>query len=148
MFILEYLRFEYEIRKYCLHKITTLNQKYKFNRKTKKYEQEINKIIKEKGEQAAVECGVFNLDPRILAILGRLYFRTSYGQNVLQHSIEMTHIAGMIAQELGADVAVAAATGSRYRRGDRDEGRMRSRCRPRHRSGRPRSAAGWRLECC
>ncbi len=69
----------------------------------------INKTIKEKGEQAAYECGVIGLDPRILLILGRLHFRTSYGQNVLQHSIEMSHIAGMIAEELGANVAVAKA---------------------------------------
>jgi len=74
-----------------------------------KARQEVNKIIKEKGEQAAYECGVFNLDPRIVSILGRLYFRTSYGQNVLQHSIEMAHIAGMIAEELGANVQVAKA---------------------------------------
>jgi ribonuclease Y len=70
---------------------------------------EINKTTREKGEQAAYECGVFSLDPRIVAILGRLHFRTSYGQNVLQHSIEMSHIAGMIAEELGANVAVAKA---------------------------------------
>ena len=75
----------------------------------KKAQDQINKIIKDKGEQAAYECGVYNLDPRIVSILGRLYFRTSYGQNVLQHSIEMSHIAGMIAEELGADVAVAKA---------------------------------------
>lgn len=68
-----------------------------------------NKIIKEKGEQAVVECGVFNLDPKLVSLLGRLYFRSSYGQNVLDHSIEMSHLAGMIAQELGADVAVAKA---------------------------------------
>ncbi|MDO8659687.1 MAG: ribonuclease Y, partial [Candidatus Parcubacteria bacterium] len=74
-----------------------------------KAKEEINKIIKEKGEQAVYECGIFNFDPRIVAILGRLYFRTSYGQNVLQHSIEMTHIAGMLAEELGADVAIAKA---------------------------------------
>lgn len=74
-----------------------------------KAKEEINKIIKEKGEQAVYECGIFNFDPRIVAILGRLYFRTSYGQNVLQHSIEMTHIAGMIAEELHADVAIAKA---------------------------------------
>jgi len=70
---------------------------------------DINKTIKEKGEQAAYECGVIGLDPRILLILGRLHFRTSYGQNVLQHSIEMSHIAGMIAEEIGANVAVAKA---------------------------------------
>ncbi len=69
----------------------------------------INKIIKEKGEQAVYECGVIGLDPRIVLILGRLHFRTSYGQNVLQHSIEMSHIAGMIAEEIGANVAVAKA---------------------------------------
>jgi len=74
-----------------------------------KAREDINKTIKEKGEQAAYECGVLGLDPRILLILGRLHFRTSYGQNVLQHSIEMAHIAGMIAEELGANVQVAKA---------------------------------------
>lgn len=70
---------------------------------------EINKIMKEEGERAVYECGIFNLDPRIVAIVGRLHFRTSYGQNVLQHSIEMVHIAGMLAEELGGDVAIAKA---------------------------------------
>lgn len=74
-----------------------------------KARQDSNKTIKEKGEQAAYECGVVGLDPRILMILGRLHFRTSYGQNVLMHSIEMSHIAGMIAQEIGANVQVAKA---------------------------------------
>ena len=74
-----------------------------------KAKQDINKTIKEKGEQAAYECGVLGLDPRILLILGRLHFRTSYGQNVLLHSIEMAHISGMIAEELGANVQVAKA---------------------------------------
>lgn len=74
-----------------------------------KAQEDINKIIKEKGEQAVYECGIFNLDPKIVAIIGRLYFRTSYGQNVLQHSIEMAHIAGMLAEELGGDVQVAKA---------------------------------------
>ena len=74
-----------------------------------KAKQDINKTIKEKGEAAAYECGVVGLDPRILLILGRLHFRTSFGQNVLQHSIEMAHIAGMIAEELGANVQVAKA---------------------------------------
>jgi ribonucrease Y len=70
---------------------------------------EVNKIIKEKGEQAAFECGVYNLDPKLLQILGRLHFRTSYGQNVLAHSVEMAHLAGMIAGEIGADVSVTKA---------------------------------------
>ena len=84
-------------------------QPAKIEEAVEKSKETINKIIKEKGEQAAYECGVFNLDPRIISILGRLYFRTSYGQNVLQHSIEMAHISGMLAEELGADVAVARA---------------------------------------
>jgi len=84
-------------------------QPAKIEEMVEKAREEINKIIKEKGDQAAYECGVFNLDPRIISILGRLYFRTSYGQNVLQHSIEMSHIAGMLAEELGADVPIAKA---------------------------------------
>ncbi len=84
-------------------------QPAKIEEMVEKAREEINKIIKEKGERAAYECGIFNLDPRIILILGRLYFRTSYGQNVLQHSIEMAHIAGMLAEELGADVQIAKA---------------------------------------
>ncbi|OIO30121.1 ribonuclease Y [Candidatus Nomurabacteria bacterium CG_4_10_14_0_2_um_filter_30_12] len=84
-------------------------QPAKIEELVEKAKEDINKIIKEKGEQAVYECGIFNFDPRIVAILGRLYFRTSYGQNVLQHSIEMAHIAGMIAEELGVDVAIAKA---------------------------------------
>ncbi len=84
-------------------------QPAKIEKVVEEAQQSINKIIKEKGEQAAYECGVIGLDPRILQVLGRLHFRTSYGQNVLQHSIEMSHIAGMIAEEIGANVAVAKA---------------------------------------
>lgn len=69
----------------------------------------IHEIIKQKGSEAVYECGIFNLDPRVVAILGRLHYRTSYGQNVLQHSIEMAHIAGMLATELGADAYIAKA---------------------------------------
>ena len=68
---------------------------------------EVEKTIKQKGEMAAYEAGIIDLDPRLLTVLGRLYFRTSYGQNVLQHSIEAVHIAGMLASELKADVNVA-----------------------------------------
>lgn len=84
-------------------------QPAKIEELVEKAKEEINKIIKEKGDQAVYECGILNFDPRIVAIIGRLYFRTSYGQNVLQHSIEMAHIAGMLAEELGADVAIAKA---------------------------------------
>ena len=68
---------------------------------------EVADIVKQKGEAAAYEAGVIGLDPKLTALLGRLNFRTSYGQNVLQHSIEMAHIAGMLSAELGADVTVA-----------------------------------------
>jgi len=74
-----------------------------------KAKENIAKIIKEKGEQAAYEANVFNLDPRVILILGRLHFRTSYGQNVLQHSVEMSHLAGMMAEELGANPQIARA---------------------------------------
>ena len=74
-----------------------------------KAEGEINTIIKKKGTEAAYEARVPNLDPKLLMILGRLYFRTSYGQNVLDHSVEVAHLAGMLAEELGADPAVARA---------------------------------------
>jgi ribonuclease Y len=84
-------------------------QPAKIEEMVQKAQEDINKIIKQKGEEAVFECGIFNFDPRVIAIIGRLYFRTSYGQNVLQHSIEMAHIAGMLAQELGADVQVAKA---------------------------------------
>lgn len=68
---------------------------------------EVEKTIKQKGEAAAYETGVIGLDHRLLMVLGRLYFRTSYGQNVLQHSIESAHLAGMLASEVGADPMVA-----------------------------------------
>ena len=72
-----------------------------------KAKKDIDKIMREKAEVALVETGIFNLDPRLISILGRLHFRTSYGQNVLVHSTEMAHIAGMLATELGADIQVA-----------------------------------------
>lgn len=84
-------------------------QPAKIEESVQKATDEINRIIKEKGEQAAYEAGVLNLDPRVLAIIGRLHFRTSYGQNVLYHSIEMAHLSGLLAEELGADIQVARA---------------------------------------
>ncbi len=75
----------------------------------KKAEEEIQNIIKKKGAEAAYEARVGNLDPKLVQILGRLFFRTSYGQNVLDHSVEVAHLAGMLAEELGADPAIARA---------------------------------------
>ncbi len=86
-------------------------QPAKIEEAVQKAEQEITNIIKKKGAEAAYNAKVQNVDPKLLMILGRLYFRTSYGQNVLDHSIEVAHIAGMLAEELGADTAVARAGG-------------------------------------
>ena len=82
-------------------------QPTKIEETVEKTRAEVAEIVKQKGEAAAYETGVIGLDPKLTALLGRLHFRTSYGQNVLTHSIEMAHIAGMLAAELGADVAVA-----------------------------------------
>jgi len=71
--------------------------------------QEVAKTVRAMGEKAAYEAGVANLHPDLITILGRLHFRTSYGQNVLWHSVEMAHIAGIIAEEISADASVARA---------------------------------------
>ena len=84
-------------------------QPAKIEETVEKAKENANKIIKEKAEAAAFEAGVLNLDPKLMMILGRLHFRTSYGQSVLQHSVEMAHIAGMLAEELGANPQVARA---------------------------------------
>lgn len=84
-------------------------QPAKIEEAVQKAEQEISTIIKKKGSEAAYNARVTNLDPKLFMILGRLYFRTSYGQNVLDHSVEMAHLASMLAEELGADPAIARA---------------------------------------
>ncbi|MCC6405110.1 MAG: ribonuclease Y [Candidatus Yanofskybacteria bacterium] len=68
---------------------------------------EINEKIRQAGEAALIECGVGMVDSKLVYLLGRLAFRTSFGQNVLIHSVEMAHVSGMLAAELGADVMVA-----------------------------------------
>lgn len=72
---------------------------------------EVESIIKQQGERAMVESGVRNLHPELIKLLGRLHFRTSYGQNVLNHSLEVCHLSGLIAAELGADVTLAKRAG-------------------------------------
>ncbi|HBB36757.1 MAG: Ribonuclease Y [Candidatus Moranbacteria bacterium GW2011_GWC1_45_18] len=72
---------------------------------------EVNNKIKEAGEAAAYDVGIAGLDPKLIQILGRLRFRTSYGQNVLLHSLEVAHLSGALAAELGADVNLAKKAG-------------------------------------
>ncbi|MGH2497092.1 MAG: ribonuclease Y [Ktedonobacteraceae bacterium] len=71
-----------------------------------KARQEVDMIVREEGERAALEANVHGLQPDLLKLLGRLHFRTSYGQNVLAHSVEVSILAGTIAHELGADVNI------------------------------------------
>ena len=76
-----------------------------------KSQREVNNIIKEEGEQAAFDVGIHNLHPELIKLLGRLKYRTSYGQNVLKHSVEVAHLAGLMASELELDTSLLKERG-------------------------------------
>ena len=83
----------------------------KIEEMVEKAKEEVTKLIKDEGERASMEAGVMNLHPDIINLLGKLKFRTSYGQNVLMHSIEVSNLARMMADELGLDTKLAARAG-------------------------------------
>ncbi|WP_019588456.1 ribonuclease Y [Deinococcus apachensis] len=76
-----------------------------------KAQDEMKTFIHAQGEEAAIEAGVVGLKPGLVQLLGRMYFRTSYGQNVLKHSVQVAHLTGIMADELGLDAALARRAG-------------------------------------
>ncbi|MCD8038779.1 MAG: ribonuclease Y [Lachnospiraceae bacterium] len=79
--------------------------------KVEKAQREVESMIKEEGEAAALEVGVHGIHPELIKLLGKMKFRTSYGQNALKHSIEVAHLSGLLASEMGLDVRMAKRAG-------------------------------------
>ncbi len=102
-----------EIAKLALEKLITDGRIHpvRIEEMVEKAREEIEKKIFEEGENATLDMGIMGLNKELTKTLGRLYYRTSYGQNVLKHSLEVGHIAGMLASELGANVYIAKRAG-------------------------------------
>ena len=102
-----------EVARICLEKLIVDGRIHpaRIEETVEKAEREVNQSIKEAGEQATFDVGIHNLHPELVKLLGRLKYRTSYGQNVLQHSVEVAHLAGLMASELGLDPKLAKRAG-------------------------------------
>ena len=102
-----------EIARLALEKLITDGRIHpaRIEEMVNKATKEVNSIIKSEGERATFEVGIHNLHPELVKLLGRLRYRTSYGQNVLNHSIQVAHLAGLMAGELGLNVKLAKRAG-------------------------------------